>query len=50
MAFTVVLLAEDSQIQEKMALHGIEIQTVEEVAPIQIHSARVLSKIYGLLG
>ncbi|XP_059170529.1 probable phosphorylase b kinase regulatory subunit alpha isoform X3 [Physella acuta] len=46
----VVLLAEDSLIQDKMALHGIELQTVAEVAPIQIHPARVLSKIYSLLG
>ncbi|XP_055893662.1 probable phosphorylase b kinase regulatory subunit alpha isoform X11 [Biomphalaria glabrata] len=46
----VVLLAEDSMIQDKMALHGIELQTVAEVAPIQIHPARILSKIYSLLG
>ncbi|BFZ14815.1 hypothetical protein BsWGS_17852 [Bradybaena similaris] len=46
----VVLLAEDSLIQDKMALHGIELETVSEVAPIQIHPARVLSKIYTLLG
>ncbi|RUS87688.1 hypothetical protein EGW08_004529 [Elysia chlorotica] len=46
----VVLLAEDSLIQDKMALHGIELQTVAEVAPIQIHPARVLSKLYSLLG
>ncbi|GFN83950.1 phosphorylase b kinase regulatory subunit alpha, liver isoform [Plakobranchus ocellatus] len=46
----VVLLAEDSMIQDKMALHGIELQTVAEVAPIQIHPARVLSKLYSLLG
>ncbi|KAH9504320.1 hypothetical protein Btru_064619 [Bulinus truncatus] len=46
----VVLLAEDSMIQDKMALHGIELQTVAEVSPIQIHPARILSKIYSLLG
>ncbi|CAL1539769.1 unnamed protein product [Lymnaea stagnalis] len=46
----VVLLAEDSLIQDKMALHGIELETVAEVAPIQIHPARILSKIYSLLG
>ena len=48
--YVVVLLAEDSLIQDKMALHGIELQTVAEVAPIQIHPARVLSKLYSLLG
>ena len=47
---SVVLLAEDSMIQDKMALHGVELQTVAEVSPIQIHPARVLSKIYSLLG
>ena len=46
----VVLLAEDSMIQDKMSLHGVELQTVADVSPIQIHPARVLSKIYSLLG
>ncbi|KAL5012659.1 hypothetical protein ScPMuIL_011210 [Solemya velum] len=46
----VVILAEDTLIKEKMSDHGIFLQTISEVSPIQVYPARVLSQIYSLLG
>lgn len=45
-----VLLAEDSSIQEKLLRHDIHVQTISEVAPIEVQPARVLSHLYTYLG
>lgn len=46
----VVILAEDSYVQEKLRNHDIHVQTVSEVSPIEVQPARVLSHIYSYLG
>ncbi|XP_045106371.1 probable phosphorylase b kinase regulatory subunit alpha isoform X24 [Portunus trituberculatus] len=46
----VVVLAEDSSIQAKLSALDIHVQTIAEVAPIEVQPARVLSKLYAHLG
>ncbi|XP_066250095.1 probable phosphorylase b kinase regulatory subunit alpha isoform X2 [Euwallacea similis] len=46
----VVILAEDVEIKNKLAEHDIMVQTVAEVAPIEVQPARVLSHLYTYLG
>ncbi|XP_066948049.1 probable phosphorylase b kinase regulatory subunit alpha isoform X13 [Macrobrachium rosenbergii] len=46
----VVVLAEDSTIQSKLAALDIHVQTISEVSPIEVQPARVLSKLYAHLG
>ncbi|KAK8383658.1 hypothetical protein O3P69_015842 [Scylla paramamosain] len=46
----VVVLAEDSSIQAKLSALDIHVQTIGEVAPIEVQPARVLSKLYAHLG
>lgn len=46
----VVILAEDVEIRNKLAEHDILVQTVDEVAPIEVQPARVLSHLYTYLG
>lgn len=46
----VVILAEDNEIREKLRQHDIVVQTIAEVAPIEVQSARVLSHLYTYLG
>ncbi|XP_070508631.1 probable phosphorylase b kinase regulatory subunit alpha [Chironomus tepperi] len=46
----VVILAEDDEIRNKLADHGFNVQTVAEVAPIEVQPARVLSHLYTYLG
>ena len=46
----VVILAEDKTIQDKLAYYDLKVQTFEEVQPIQIYPARVLSHIFAHLG
>ncbi|XP_076312264.1 putative phosphorylase b kinase regulatory subunit alpha isoform X1 [Tachypleus tridentatus] len=46
----VVILAENSIIQEKLLSHDIHVQTIFEVSPIEVQPARVLSHIYAYLG
>jgi phosphorylase kinase alpha/beta subunit len=46
----VVILAEDALIQEKLNHYDIQVQTVQECAPIEIQPARVLSHLYTYLG
>ena len=48
--FLVVVLAENSKIQDKLRQHDIHIQTVHEAAPIEVQPARVLSHLYAYLG
>lgn len=46
----VVILADDAQLQDKLRKHDIEIQTIDEVKSIEVHSAQVLSQLYSYLG
>ncbi|KAG0719621.1 putative phosphorylase b kinase regulatory subunit alpha [Chionoecetes opilio] len=46
----VVVLAEDTSIQAKLSAMDIHVQTIAEVAPIEVQPARVLSKLYAHLG
>uniref|UniRef100_U5EXU1 Phosphorylase b kinase regulatory subunit n=1 Tax=Corethrella appendiculata TaxID=1370023 RepID=U5EXU1_9DIPT len=46
----VVILAEDNDIRDKLAEHGLTVQTIAEVAPIEVQPARVLSHLYTYLG
>lgn len=46
----VVILAEDAEIQEKLKSFDIHVQTIAEVAPIEVQPARVLSHLYAYLG
>ncbi|XP_050501209.1 probable phosphorylase b kinase regulatory subunit alpha isoform X1 [Diabrotica virgifera virgifera] len=46
----VVILAEDVEIKERLAEHDIRVQTIAEVAPIEVQPARVLSHLYTYLG
>ncbi|XP_059490369.1 probable phosphorylase b kinase regulatory subunit alpha [Neocloeon triangulifer] len=46
----VVVLAENEDIKEKLAAHDIHVQTIAEVAPIEVQPARVLSHLYTYLG
>lgn len=46
----VVILAEDNNIRDKLAEHDIMVQTIAEVAPIEVQPARVLSHLYTYLG
>ncbi|XP_049295395.1 probable phosphorylase b kinase regulatory subunit alpha isoform X3 [Anopheles funestus] len=46
----VVILAEDNDIRDKLAEHGIQVQTIADVAPIEVQPARVLSHLYTYLG
>lgn len=46
----VVILAEDNVIRDKLAEHDLHVQTIAEVAPIEVQPARVLSHLYTYLG
>lgn len=46
----VVILAEDHRIQEKLRQLDFTIQTVNDVAPIEMQPARVLSHLFAYLG
>ncbi|EEB10958.1 phosphorylase B kinase alpha, kpb1, putative [Pediculus humanus corporis] len=46
----VVVLAEDETIRNMLLVHDIHLQTVEEVLPIEIQPARVLSHLFTYLG
>lgn len=46
----VVILAEDNAIRDKLAEHDLHVQTIAEVAPIEVQPARVLSHLYTYLG
>lgn len=50
MVVQVVILAEDNDIREKLRQHDIVVQTIDEVAPIEVQPARVLSHLYTYLG
>ena len=45
-----MILAEDDYIQGKLFEHDIKVQTMQEVRPLQVFPARVLTQIYSLLG
>lgn len=46
----VVLLAEDEKVQEKLMHHDIYLQTIEEVAPYEIQTSKLLGQLYSYLG
>ncbi|GLV35729.1 uncharacterized protein CBL_01120 [Carabus blaptoides fortunei] len=46
----VVIIAEDDAIRDKLAEHDIIVQTIADVAPIEVQPARVLSHLYTYLG
>nr|XP_023025645.1 probable phosphorylase b kinase regulatory subunit alpha [Leptinotarsa decemlineata] len=46
----VVILAEDNEVKDKLAEHDIHVQTIADVAPIEVQPARVLSHLYTYLG
>lgn len=50
LSFSVVVLAEDEKVQESMMHHDIYLQTIEEVLPIEVQPARLLSHLYSYLG
>jgi len=46
----VVIIAESEDIRDKLSAHDILVQTIAEVAPIEVQPARVLSHLYTYLG
>ncbi|KAG5886712.1 hypothetical protein JTB14_015776 [Gonioctena quinquepunctata] len=46
----VVILAEDEEVRDKLAEHDIHVQTIADVAPIEVQPAKVLSHLYTYLG
>lgn len=46
----IALLAEDEDLQAKLAVHGIETQILQQVEPIQVRHAKELSAIYTQIG
>ncbi|KAL9879967.1 probable phosphorylase b kinase regulatory subunit alpha isoform X1 [Glossina fuscipes] len=46
----VVIIAEDVTIRDKLAEYDLHVQTISEVAPIEVQPARVLSHLYTYLG
>ena len=46
----IALLAEDADLQTKLATYGIDTQTPQQVAPIQVRQAGELSAIYAQIG
>lgn len=46
----IALLAEDEDLQAKLAIHGIETQTPKQVEPIQVRQADDLSTMYTQIG
>ena len=45
-----VILAEDATIQEKLGNYDLKVQTIADVAPIQVYPAKVLSHLFSHLG
>ncbi|CAH0717291.1 unnamed protein product, partial [Brenthis ino] len=46
----IVILAEDNEIRDKLMEYDLHVQTISEVAPIEVQPARVLSHLYTYLG
>ncbi|KAM3967947.1 putative phosphorylase b kinase regulatory subunit alpha [Aphomia sociella] len=46
----IVILAEDYEIRDKLLEYDLHVQTINEVAPIEVQPARVLSHLYTYLG
>ncbi|XP_059060118.1 probable phosphorylase b kinase regulatory subunit alpha isoform X2 [Achroia grisella] len=46
----IVILAEDNEIRDKLLEYDLHVQTITEVAPIEVQPARVLSHLYTYLG
>lgn len=50
MLFLVVILAEDKSIQEKLQYYDLKVQTIAEVAPVQVYAASFLAFLFSHLG
>ena len=46
----VVVLAEDTRVQTMLADQGIHLQTCQQISPVEVKSAEMLSKLYTFLG
>ncbi|CAH2979538.1 unnamed protein product [Chilo suppressalis] len=46
----IVILAEDNEIRDKLLEYDLHVQTISDVAPIEVQPARVLSHLYTYLG
>ena len=46
----VVLLAQNKMVQDLLSQVNLNVKTVAEVAPVEVHPARVLSKLFSFLG
>ncbi|XP_030028189.2 probable phosphorylase b kinase regulatory subunit alpha isoform X3 [Manduca sexta] len=46
----IVILAEDNEIRDKLLEYDLHVQTINDVAPIEVQPARVLSHLYTYLG
>ncbi|CAG5009665.1 unnamed protein product [Parnassius apollo] len=46
----IAILAEDNEIRDKLLEYDLHVQTISEVAPIEVQPARVLSHLYTYLG
>ncbi|CAB3256642.1 unnamed protein product [Arctia plantaginis] len=46
----IVILAENNEIRDKLLEYDLHVQTISEVAPIEVQPARVLSHLYTYLG
>lgn len=45
-----MILAETNDIRDKLMEYDLHVQTISEVAPIEVQPARVLSHLYTYLG
>lgn len=50
MVVQIVILAETNEIRDKLLEYDLNVQTISEVAPIEVQPARVLSHLYTYLG
>lgn len=46
----IVILAENNEIRDKLLEYDLHVQTISDVAPIEVQPARVLSHLYTYLG
>jgi len=46
----IVLVSEDESVQSTLSIHGLETETIEQIAPVQIHPSNSLGNLYTALG
>lgn len=49
-SFAVAVLAENSHVKGLLRQHGVNVQSIADVHPIQVQPGRILSHIYAKLG